>query len=158
MTFTLAISWFASVNEAFLVLIYIYVRTILFVKKILKLGRPRLHLGILFQIYDCNPSFLTRWCFVFFDLFKWVELKPSNSVWWLITFVVGWICRRMVRLIRMVRMIWRFLSICNGQFVVVVRVGLAFILVRLQNEKVNFWKLIYLWKIYIFYKITRTLN
>ncbi len=38
-------------NEAFLVVIYIYVRTILF-EKFPELGRPRLHLGILFQTYD----------------------------------------------------------------------------------------------------------
>jgi hypothetical protein len=55
-SFTLANYKIASVNVPILVLIYIYVRTILFVKITNQFAdsniTPSLHLGILFQIYD----------------------------------------------------------------------------------------------------------
>jgi hypothetical protein len=55
-SFTLANYEIASVNVTILVLIYIYVRTILFVKITNQFANsnitPSLHLGILFQIYD----------------------------------------------------------------------------------------------------------
>ncbi len=54
-TFTLANYEIANVNVPFLVLIYIYVRTILFVKIANQFAdsniTPSLNLGILFQIY-----------------------------------------------------------------------------------------------------------
>ncbi len=55
-SFTLANYEIASVNVALLVLIYIYVRTILFVKITNQFAdsniTPSLHLGRLFQIYE----------------------------------------------------------------------------------------------------------
>jgi hypothetical protein len=55
-SFTLANYEIANVNVALLVLIYIYVRTILFVKITNQFAdsniTPSLYLGILFQIYD----------------------------------------------------------------------------------------------------------
>jgi hypothetical protein len=57
-SFTLANHEIASVNVTFLVLIYIYVRTILFAKIANQFAdsviTPSLYLGILFQIYDRN--------------------------------------------------------------------------------------------------------
>jgi hypothetical protein len=58
-SFTLANYEIASVNVTILVLIYIYVRTILFVKITNQFAdsniTPSLHLGILFQIYGFFP-------------------------------------------------------------------------------------------------------
>jgi hypothetical protein len=54
-SFTLANYEIAIVNVTFLVVVYIYVRTILFVKIANQFAdsniNPSLHLGILFQIY-----------------------------------------------------------------------------------------------------------
>jgi hypothetical protein len=59
-SFTLANYEIASVNVTILVLIYIYVRTILFVKITNQFAdsniTPSLHLGILFQIYGLYCS------------------------------------------------------------------------------------------------------
>ncbi len=68
-SFTLANHKIASVNVTFLVLIYIFVRTILFVRIANQFAdsnfTPRMHLGLLFKIYDykfsaCGCSLLKK--------------------------------------------------------------------------------------------------